>query len=104
LNSEKIPTGIVCFHAQQEVEKYLKGYLTYHNIEFEFVHNLRYLNNLAIQNDNEFESLSDIMAKLTPYAVESRYPYFYTPTLEEAKETYNMVLKVKNFILKKVKL
>jgi len=104
LMAEKIPTDVVCFHAQQAVEKYLKGYLIYYNIEFEFVHNLIYLNNLAIKHDNEFEKLKEISKKLNEYAVIPRYPYFYTPTLEEAKEAYKMALKVKEFVLSKVKL
>ena len=29
------PLDIICFHAQQCAEKYIKAYLVYHNIEFE---------------------------------------------------------------------
>jgi len=37
--------------------------------------------------------------KLTRYAVEVRYPdEFYTPTLEEAEETYRIALSVRDFV------
>jgi hypothetical protein len=41
---------------------------------------------------------------LTEYAVEFRYPDdFYIPDIEEAKEAYSLALKVKDFILERVK-
>jgi HEPN domain-containing protein len=34
------PTDTACFHAQQTVEKALKGLLTYHGISFPRIHHL----------------------------------------------------------------
>ena len=41
---------------------------------------------------------------LTEYAVEFRYPDdFYIPSIEETKEAYNLALKVKDFVLERIK-
>ena len=40
LKSEKYPADTLCFHCQQLAGKYLKGFLTFHNIEIEKTHNL----------------------------------------------------------------
>jgi len=99
LKSEKVPADTVCFHSQQAAEKYLKGYLSYKEIEFEFVHDMKYLIDLAVTSDKKFEELIGVVKKLDKYSVKTRYPYFYTPTLEEAKESYEMAVKVKDFVL-----
>ena len=104
LHSDKIPTSSVCFHSQQAVEKYLKGYLTYFDVLFKPVHDLFYLLELCANIDEEFKSLSDFIEKLNEYSVKVRYPYFITPSIEEAEKSYKMALKIKEFILKKVKL
>jgi HEPN domain-containing protein len=62
-----------CFHAQQAVEKYLKGFLAYHRQPFPFTHNLADLTELCAQIDAEFHSLTAAAAELTPYAVRLRY-------------------------------
>ena len=36
-------TSTICFHAQQAVEKYLKAFLIYHDIDFPRTHDLDYL-------------------------------------------------------------
>lgn len=37
----------VCYHAQQSVEKYLKGFLSHHQIEPPLTHNLKDLSDLC---------------------------------------------------------
>jgi len=37
---DEIATGAVCFHCQQLIEKLLKAYLVYKNIEFRKTHEL----------------------------------------------------------------
>ncbi|MBI5573743.1 MAG: HEPN domain-containing protein [Elusimicrobia bacterium] len=103
LKAEKIPTSTVCFHSQQSAEKYLKGYLSYKEIEFEFVHDMEYLINLATENEKKFEELIEVVKKLDKYSVKIRYSYFYTPTLEEAKESYEMAVKIRDFVLSLLK-
>ncbi len=76
LKAEKVPTDTVCFHAQQAVEKYLKAWLSFQNIEFEYAHDLVYLTELALQKDEEFKQLLADNEKLNDFAVKVRYPYY----------------------------
>lgn len=95
-------TDIICFHAQQAAEKYLKAYLTWHEIEFPKTHALEDLVLLAGQKDPAFLALKDEVALLTPYAVETRYPEFEEPLLEDAKEAVQVAEKVRDFVLRRL--
>ena len=106
-NSIKIkpepPLDIVCFHAQQCAEKYLKAYLVYHNIEFEKTHDLRELVLLCSKVEREFLEILEISKRLTDYAVDVRYPVLIEePTIEEAEEAIEMAEKIKKFVLKRL--
>ncbi len=99
----RIVAEAVCFHAQQAVEKLIKAFLTFHEIPFGKTHHLEYLINLASKVEPSFLDLMEDVSKLTPYAVEVRYPDdFYTPTLEEAEEAYKIALSVRDFVRKKL--
>jgi len=98
-------TDTICFHAQQCAEKYLKAFLTYHQKRFRKTHNIAELIELCKEIDNKFDELYETKAEsLTVYATELRYPDdFYTPSLEEAKETIEIAEKVKSFVIQKLK-
>ncbi len=66
--------NIVCFHSQQAVEKALKAYLVFNNINPPQVHNLITLLELCINLDKEFEILRDDMEFLDSYYIPTRYP------------------------------
>ncbi|MGH7792379.1 MAG: HEPN domain-containing protein [Thermodesulfobacteriota bacterium] len=101
LPKEDIITDAVCFHCQQAVEKFLKAYLASKNLDFGKTHNLEYLIELCFKNDPEFKSI--VLGNLSFYAVEIRYPdEFYTPSLNEAEESFQIAIDVKNFVLKKL--
>lgn len=98
-NVEEIITDTICFHCQQAAEKYLKGYLVSKNISPEKTHKIESLLALCIRLDSSFEEISEAKT-LTEYAVELRYPDdFFIPSLEEAKEAYQLAQKVRNFVL-----
>jgi HEPN domain-containing protein len=102
-NSIKItpepPLDTVCFHAQQCAEKYLKAFLIFHNIEFEKIHDLGELINLASKVDKTFLKIIDAGEKLTDYAVDIRYPTLLEePTKEEAEEAIKMAKEIKKFV------
>jgi HEPN domain-containing protein len=103
LEADEVITDTVCFHCQQAAEKYLKAFLVKHQIEFSKTHNLMTLLNLCATIDRSFkEELSDT-DNLTDYAVEIRYPDdWYEPTGEETKQAYELALKVKEFVLKRL--
>ncbi len=95
-------TDIVCFHAQQAAEKYLKAYLVWKGVPFPRTHALEDLVLLAGQQDVEWLALQDIAAVLTPYAVEARYPEFEAPLLEDAQEAVEIAYQVREVVLRKL--
>ena len=64
----------VCFHAQQAVEKYLKGLLQQNEITFSKTHDLSVLLNLILPVFPDLKELSDDLEWLSAFAVEFRYP------------------------------
>lgn len=105
LKAENPPTDIICFHCQQAVEKYLKAFLTHHNIQVKRTHDIEFLLDLCAEQDKEFLNLleKEKAAQLTEFAVEVRYPEeFYIPTLDEAKEYFSIALKIKEFVSQKL--
>lgn len=63
-----------CFHCQQCVEKYLKGFLAIHGVEIPRTHHLETLLQLLASIEPSFSQLAILCDVLTGYAVESRYP------------------------------
>jgi HEPN domain-containing protein len=98
-------TNTVCFHSQQCVEKYLKAYLTFSGKPFRKTHDLTELINECIELDPDFKIFFEMnVDKLTQYAIDTRYPEeFYTPDINEAKESIEIAEKVKNFVIEKLK-
>lgn len=64
----------VCFHAQQAVEKYLKGLLQQEGIPFTRTHDLSVLLDLILPVFPDLKKLSDDLEWLSAFAVEFRYP------------------------------
>ena len=64
----------VCFHAQQAVEKYLKGLLQQEGIPFPKTHDLSVLLNLILPIFPELNELTDDLEWLSALAIEFRYP------------------------------
>ena len=94
------PTDTVCFHAQQAVEKSLKGLLTYHGIPFQKIHNLLVLLDL-LPDANDLEPFREQFALLNSYSVEARYPGDYVePARNEAKEAAEVAGKVLEIVRK----
>ena len=102
LAQQEIFTDVVCFHAQQAAEKYLKGYLVWLDIEPKRTHDLEDLVLLAGTKDKKILGLKDMLAELTPFAVESRYPEFEEPSLEDTKRAIKIAQELKDYILKRL--
>lgn len=98
------PTDTICFHCQQAVEKYLKGYLALKDIDFIKSHDLDYLLKLCIDSDADFETYRETVLILNKYGIEPRYPadipVYYS--LEEAKKAIDLTEKIISFIRKKI--
>ena len=105
LKSEAPPTDTICFHAQQAIEKYLKGALIYFEQDISKTHDLVKLLTDTAPFLPELSAFEDNLEKISEFAVETRYPdAFYEPTSEEAKNAYEIALKVRDIVLIKVKI
>ncbi|AVX19647.1 HEPN domain-containing protein [Carboxydocella sporoproducens DSM 16521] len=65
---------LVCFHCQQAVEKYLKGYLIYKTRELQEGHNLMKLCKKAMIYNKKFGEFLKDLAFLNTFYIETRYP------------------------------
>lgn len=65
---------IVCFHAQQCVEKCLKAFLVFKDVHIEKTHDLTRLVEICGEKDKEFYRFEDLADKLSSYATAPRYP------------------------------
>ena len=100
-NSISILTDIVCFHSQQAVEKFLKSYLIFNNIEFDRSHNLQYLQDLCARKDSIYKEFD--FSILSNYSIDIRYAEdFSVPTEQEALDSYKIANDVKIFVFKQL--
>jgi HEPN domain-containing protein len=75
LTLQPLPLEIICYHCQQAVEKYLKGYLVFHGVEEPpRTHNLMTLCELCSESDPQFDSIVSKCNILNAYGVQPRYP------------------------------
>lgn len=65
---------IICYHAQQTIEKALKGFLIYNDIEAPKTHDLVALCRMCSKIDSTFKEITDDCAVLTLYSSITRYP------------------------------
>jgi len=66
--------GIICFHAQQCIEKYLKAYLQELQTSFPKTHDLEGLLDVFSPKIPDLELLRPHFADITLHAVDFRYP------------------------------
>ncbi len=105
LKAEEPLTDIISFHCQQAVEKYLKAYLTSVDARVKKTHDLEVILNQCIEKDREFEELdSDKISRLSFYAVGIRYPEeYFELSAEEVEELFETAVRVREFVMKKLK-
>ena len=72
----------LCFEAQQAAEKAIKAVMIARNIEFPYVHNLAFLLSILQENGENIPNEVRRAARLTPYAVDTRYPGVEQPVSE----------------------
>ena len=65
---------IVCFHCQQAIEKYLKGYLICKTGQLQEGHSLIKLLKKAMMHNSVFGSFIKDVAFVNTYYIETRYP------------------------------
>ena len=105
LDAERYSTDTVCFHCQQAAEKYLKGFLAWHQIPFAKTHDLaallQQLKDLVGEEANHL--LSSILL-LDDYSVSIRYPQEYEsePDEEEVREALQAAMTVRAWVQSRV--
>ncbi len=105
LKGEDPPTDSICFHAQQAIEKYIKGASIYFGEHITKTHDLVNLLTTIVKHISQLGDLEDELDEISRYGVEVRYPdILYEPTLDESKEAYEIALKVKDIVLDRVKI
>ena len=94
--------AIICFHAQQCAEKYLKALLIACNIEPPRTHSLETLLDLIVDEVPELEQYRDRLTDLTPYSVQYRYPgvvatpddaEYCAKIIQELRKVFQEILK-----------
>jgi len=96
-------TADIVFHAQQLVEKSLKGFLSWNDTPFRKTHNLVELGEQCSKLDNTLEALLQRAAVLTEYAWKFRYPGEpEEPTALEADEALALAKQVYEAILERL--
>ncbi|HXF91318.1 MAG TPA: HEPN domain-containing protein [Nitrospiraceae bacterium] len=78
IRDEDCPFDTVCFHAQQCVEKYLKGWLAFKQLDVPRSHDLVVLLNLALDAGFRGAGPQDVQP-LNRYTIEARYPGDWDP-------------------------
>ena len=96
-------TSTICFHAQQAVEKFLKAFLIYHDIDFPKTHDLDYLILECRKIDNNFIDID--LKSLSDFGVSIRYPDdFYVPGVNETREYIEISKEIQSRIEKLISL
>lgn len=88
---------VVCFHAQQCVEKYLKALLQEKKTRFPNTHDLVELLRLCLTSYPQLEKYKESFSKITDYAVDFRYPGIFA-TRATAKEAVEIMKEAKKSI------
>jgi HEPN domain-containing protein len=98
----KCPTDTVSFHAQQCIEKYLKGLLVWRNRPFPRTHDLTALMGLLAAADRPELTASE-QEMLTRYVTVTRYPGDYEAIpLSEARKAVKTARRVRRQIRKRL--
>jgi HEPN domain-containing protein len=93
----------ICFHAQQAGEKYLKGFLAYHDLHVRKIHDLEILVKDGKNMDKTLAELVPQAKLLNQFYTESRYPDDYVEfSPQDAKDGYEAAQKIKDFVLSKI--
>lgn len=94
----------ICFSSQQAFEKYLKGYLVAHNVEFPKIHSLTKLLSLCLKIDPGFAEFKDAAEKLSPYSIAARYPDISDLKFskQQAVEALEATKRLGEFVKKKI--
>jgi len=88
------------FHCQQAVEKALKAFLVHRRAPFKKSHDIEYLLDLCVEQDDSFDQLRGSAAPLTVHATRFRYPLPGPgPGPERIRQDLDVARRVMQFVL-----
>lgn len=97
------PNG-VCVFSQQTAEKYLKGLLVYHGIEFSKTHDLVEIATILRSEHQDIDTLKEDEDYLTRLYIKIRYPADAPDrSWTEAEQAFAAAVRIKEFVLGKIK-
>jgi HEPN domain-containing protein len=88
---------IICYHCQQAVEKYLKGFLCYNGLMPPKINVLETLCALCSDFNPAFNEIAKDCAYLSPFAVHARYPVEMSINDLNTKKALEIGEKINNF-------
>jgi HEPN domain-containing protein len=94
LRRKKAPCDIICFHAQQAAEKYLKAVLQERRTRFGRTHRLGKLVELMGGEAGTLPLMADDLRHLSDYAVIARYPGF-NANLQDARNAVAAMKRIR---------
>ncbi|HLA96071.1 MAG TPA: HEPN domain-containing protein [Pyrinomonadaceae bacterium] len=89
----------VCFHAQQCVEKYLKGRLIEADVPFRKTHDLLNLLEALSHVEPDWKTYHQILSKLSIYGVAGRYPGLLS-NQTQSKEAVEICREIRDIVRK----
>ena len=94
-NMHPAPLEIICYHCQQAAEKFLKAIIIDYNKEAEKTHDLQRLTDKLKSFVNVPNEIMVIAARLTQYAVHTRYPDEMSVDENQTKNAISQAEQVK---------
>lgn len=96
------PYDTACFHAQQAVEKLLKGYLAWREQAIPRTHDLEELQRQCVEQESMPELAALDLTELTAYGVELRYDTEFGPTQPTASQAVALADRIRALILAQI--
>ena len=88
---------VICCLCAQATEKYLKGYLAFHDLVPKKTHDLVFLNDCSVAINADFNLIYTECRFLSRFATDIRYPTKYVVTENHVKFAITSVEKIRNF-------
>lgn len=97
-----VPVEIICYHCQQSVEKYLKGFISLYGGNIQKTHDLIALNKCCIKYDKSFLEIEEDCLNLTDYGVQVRYPFNLEINENDALLAVKSAERIQTFLQEKL--
>ncbi|MGI1689953.1 HEPN domain-containing protein [Thermoanaerobacter uzonensis] len=101
--------NIVCFHAQQTIEKFLKAYLVLNGINPPKINSIILIVNLCMKFSENFAKFKNDAKIIDMFYIPSRYPNAPLgglpdgiPSKNDAQKAFEIAQKIRDFVLEQI--